>query len=101
MQEIIIQCPNCKTEIPVFEVPGSQIRTQIEADLHNEHQQQQLLLRPGRAMERQWNERDKQIDRVVTSMAGMYGEMSVILGGALPVIPALELEAELLESDVD
>lgn len=61
MKEIIIQCPNCKTEIPVSEVLGSQIRAQLEADLQNEHQQQQLQqeiaaaetrTRHGAAMER-------------------------------------------------
>ena len=61
MKEIIIQCPNCKTEIPVSEVLGSQIRAQLEADLQNEHQQHQLQqeiaaaetrTRHGAAMER-------------------------------------------------
>ncbi len=43
--------------------------------------------------------RDKQSRRVITNTVGRYGEMSGILGGSLPKIPALTLEgtAPLLE----
>ncbi len=55
---------------------------------------QQQLSRERRAMEKQWREREKQIERVITNTVGMYGEMSGILGGTLPRIPALELDDE-------
>ena len=55
---------------------------------------QQQLNRERRAMEKQWREREKQIERVITNTVGMYGEMSGILGGTLPRIPALELDDE-------
>lgn len=35
------------------------------------------------------------------STVGMYGEMSGILGASMPEIPALTLEARLLESGDD
>ena len=44
-------------------------------------------------MERIWNEREKQIERVLANTAGMYGEVRGILGSTLPPIPALELDA--------
>lgn len=68
---------------------------------NNNCSRRSLLLRPGHAMVRQWKEREKQIERVVTSTVGMYGEMSGILGVTLPAIPALELDAGLLGSDAD
>lgn len=54
---------------------------------------QDQLARERRAMEKIWKEREKQIERVITNTVGMYGEMSGILGGSLPEIPALTLEA--------
>lgn len=53
---------------------------------------QEQLARERRAMEKLWKEREKQIERVITNTVGMYGEMSGILGGSLPEIPALSLE---------
>jgi hypothetical protein len=44
-------------------------------------------------MERIWNEREKQIDRVLANTAGMYGEVRGIVGSTVPSVPALELEA--------
>ena len=54
-------------------------------------------------MEKPWKEREKQIERVITNTVGMYGEMSGILGGSLPEIPALTLEgaAGLIGSSAD
>lgn len=56
---------------------------------------QEQLARERRAMEKIWKDREKQIERVITSTTGMYGEMSGILGGSLPEIPALTLEGTL------
>ncbi len=60
---------------------------------------QEQLARERRAMEKIWKDREKQIERVILNTVGMYGEMSGILGGSLPEIPALTLEgtAGLLE----
>jgi hypothetical protein len=35
-------------------------------------------------MERIWNERGKQIDRVLANTAGMYGEVRGIVGSTVP-----------------
>lgn len=65
--------------------------TAMQAQLHGER----------RAMERLWREREKQIERVITHTAGMYGEVRGLVGASLPEIPALTLEgvAGLLEGD--
>ncbi|NJL00192.1 MAG: DUF2130 domain-containing protein [Spirulinaceae cyanobacterium RM2_2_10] len=44
-----------------------------------------------RAMEKQWKEREKQIERVIKNTTGLYGDMQGIIGGQIPEIPALEL----------
>ena len=45
-------------------------------------------------MERIWKQREKEIERVVKNTVGLYGDMQGIIGGQIPAIPALELEAE-------
>jgi hypothetical protein len=44
-------------------------------------------------MERIWNEREKQIERVLANTADMYGEVRGVLGSTLPPVPTLELDA--------
>ena len=43
-------------------------------------------------MEKNWKEREKQIERVIKNTVGLYGDMQGIIGGQIPQIPALELE---------
>ena len=45
-------------------------------------------------MERHWKQREKEIERVVKNTVGLYGDMQGIIGGQIPVIPALELDEE-------
>ena len=42
-----------------------------------------------RVAERRWSKREKQIQRVITSTAGMYGDLQGLLGSSLQSIPAL------------
>jgi hypothetical protein len=44
-----------------------------------------------RAMEARWNKRRKQLDQVELNIAGMYGELEGLMGGALPSVDVLEL----------
>ena len=37
---------------------------------------------------------EKEIERVVKNTVGLYGDMQGIIGGQIPVIPALELDEE-------
>jgi hypothetical protein len=43
-------------------------------------------------MEKNWKEREKQIERVIKNTVGLYGDMQGIVGGKIPQIAALELE---------
>ncbi len=50
-----------------------------------------------RAMQRIWSKREKEIERVVLSTTGMYGDLQGIIGGSLATIPALELPGAVEE----
>ena len=54
--------------------------------------------RERRAMEKNWKEREKQIERVIKNTVGLYGDMQGIIGGAIPQIPALELGTSEIKS---
>jgi hypothetical protein len=70
---------------------GDQFRVHVEAIVEAFTALQQELNRERRAMERIWKEREKQIERVLATTAGMYGEVRAIVGSTLPEVPALEL----------
>ena len=55
---------------------------------------QDKLNKERRTMERHWKQREKEIERVVKNTVGLYGDMQGIIGGQIPVIPALELDDE-------
>lgn len=44
-----------------------------------------------RAMQRVWSQREKGIEKVISNVAGMYGDLQGIIGAALPTIALLEL----------
>jgi hypothetical protein len=71
---------------------GDQFR-RIEAMVEGFTALQSGLNRERTAMERIWKEREKQIERVLTNTAGMYGEVRGIVGSSVPRVPALELDA--------
>jgi len=80
---------------------GEAFRQRVEAIVEAFTAMQAQLHGERRAMERLWREREKQIERVITHTAGMYGEVRGLVGASLPEIPALTLEgvAGLIEGD--
>ena len=85
---------NEKMELLYRYLSGPEFRQKMEAIIDAFTSMQSQIDRERRAMQKQWNERQKQIDRVIRNTAGFYGDMQGIIGGKLPVIPALELESE-------
>jgi hypothetical protein len=71
---------------------GDQFRGRVQAIVEAFTTLQSQLGRERIAMEKIWKEREKQIDRVLTHTAKMYGEMRGLVGASLPPVPALELE---------
>lgn len=90
-----------KMELLYGYLAGEQFRQRVQGIVEAFTGMQQHLARERRAMEKLWKEREKQIDRVITNTVGMYGEMRGLIGASLPAIPALELDATLLEDETD
>ena len=86
---------NEKMELLYRYLAGEELRQRVEAF----EAMQSQIQRERRAMEKQWAEREKQLQRVIGSTSAMYGALQGIVGGGLAVIPALELEARLLLED--
>jgi hypothetical protein len=52
-----------------------------------------------RAMGKIWAKREKQIERVIHNISGMYGDMQGIIGASLPEIKSLELKGLIAEGN--
>jgi hypothetical protein len=50
-----------------------------------------LLEKEKRQMQAAWAARDRQIDGLVTSVAGMYGDLSGIAGGGIAQVEGLQV----------
>lgn len=72
---------------------GSGFRHRVEAILEAFGAMRSELEHEKRAITRLWAKREKQIEKVLNSTSGMYGDLEGILGTALPPIKTLELEA--------
>ncbi|MEE9326641.1 MAG: DUF2130 domain-containing protein [Cocleimonas sp.] len=81
---------------------GDEFRQRIEAIVSAFENMQLQIIRERRAMEKQWREREKQIDRIMINTSGMYGDMRGIIGSSVQAIQSLELddssEPDALES---
>jgi hypothetical protein len=83
-----------KMEMLYGYLSGMEFKQKIEGIVHAFTSMQDQLNRERRAMEKHWNEREKQIQLVIKNTVGLYGDMQGIIGGDIPRIPALELETE-------
>jgi hypothetical protein len=83
---------NEKMEILYQYLAGTEFKQKIEGIVEAFTAMQEQINRERRAMEKQWKEREKQIERVVKNTVGLYGDMQGIIGGQIPEIPALELD---------
>jgi len=73
---------------------GVEFKQKIEGIVEAFTSMQDQLNRERRAMEKHWKQREKEIERVVKNTVGLYGDMQGIIGGQIPAIPALELDAD-------
>jgi hypothetical protein len=72
-------------------------RQRIEAIVEAFSTMQADLEREKKVITKQWAKRDEQINRVMKSTVGMYGDLQGIVGKTLQEIESLELR--LLEAD--
>jgi hypothetical protein len=82
---------NEKMEMLYRYLAGTEFKQKIEGIVEAFTGMQDQVNRERRAMEKNWKEREKQIERVIKNTIGLYGDMQGIIGGAIPQIPALEL----------
>ncbi len=88
---------NEKMEMLYQYLAGTQFQQKITGIVEAFESMQLQIIREKRAMEKQWKEREKQIERVVKNTVGLYGDMQGIIGGQIPSIPALELDDTIEE----
>lgn len=79
---------------------GAEFKNRIENIVLSFVEMQQDLESEKNAFRRMWSKRQKQLERVMVSTSGMYGDLQGIIGGALPVIPHLELDQPEIEVTV-
>lgn len=72
---------------------SSTFRMQIEAIVEGFSSMKEGLETEKRSMQRIWKEREKQIEKVVTSTIDMYGSVKGIAGSAVQSVKALELSS--------
>ena len=84
---------NEKMEMLYHYLAGTEFKQKIEGIVEAFTAMQEQVNRERRAMEKNWKEREKQIERVIKNTVGLYGDMQGIIGGQVPQIPALELGA--------
>ena len=82
---------NKKMEALYQYLSGSEFRQKMETIVDTFTAMHTQLQREKRAMEKNWKEREKQIQRVLQNTAGMYGDFRGLIGATLPEIEQLEL----------
>ena len=78
---------------------GNEFRNKIENIVSAFTGMKQDLESEKRAMGRIWSKREKELERVVTSTSGLYGDLQGIAGNALPQVESLELGGGIEEEE--
>jgi hypothetical protein len=90
-----------KMEVLYAYLSGDEFRHRVEAIVEAFSAMQDQLHKERRAMERLWHEREKQIERIMTNTAGMYGDVRGLIGAGMPEIQLLALEEATMEEQIE
>jgi hypothetical protein len=82
-----------KTEMVYQYLTGPRFRQRVEAIVEAFSSMQEDLDKERKVIMKQWAKREEQIERVMTSTVGMYGDLQGIAGKSLQEIEGLELKA--------
>lgn len=82
-----------KMEVLYKYLSGQEFRHRVEGIVEAFVTLREELEAEKRLTQLRWAKREKQLDRAVTQTTGMYGDLSGIIGGALPMIANLEIPA--------
>ncbi len=80
-----------KMELVYNYLTGSEFRNRVEAIVESFVGMQEDLDREKRAMNKVWDKRGKQIERVILNIGGMQGDIEGVSGMTLPKVGKLEL----------
>lgn len=80
-----------KMEVLYHYLSGSEFQNRIENIVSAFTSMQADLETEKRSLQRIWSKREKEIERVIMSTSGMYGDLQGIIGASLPTIQSLEL----------
>ena len=90
-----------KMELLYNYLSGSEFKNRIENIVSAFTSMQTDLDTEKRSMERIWKKRGKEIERVIMSTSGMYGDLQGIVGASLPAIKSLELPSGDAEEEIE
>src|SRR5579875_442735 len=82
-----------KTELIYQYLTGPRFKQRVEAIVEAFSSMQEDLDKEKKAIQKQWAKREAQIDRVMSSTVGMYGDLQGIAGKSLQEIAGLQLPA--------
>jgi len=93
---------NEKMEVLYRYLAGDQFRGRVQGIVEAYDASFRQIAAERRAMEKQWKEREKQLERVMLNTARLYGEMRGIVGQSIACVPALELDdGHMLEYEAE
>lgn len=92
-QKVISQNKQSKAEELYNFITSNQFIQHVESMVSTYFSMKEQITKERAAFEKQWKQRESQVDQLLLGMAGMYGGMQGIAGSALPPIKRLELES--------
>ncbi len=88
-----------KMELLYNYMASEEVRGRLRGIVEPYQEMEKDLRSEMRAINARWKKRRKQLDRVLLSASGLYGDLQGIIGSSLPEIEAMEMLA--LEADVE
>ncbi len=88
-----IEGQQTKTEMIYHYLTGPRFKQRVEAIVEAFSSMQEDLARERKQIIKQWAKREEQINRVMESTVGMYGDLQGIAGKSLQEIEGLEMKA--------
>jgi len=92
-QKMIAQNQQTKAEELYGYVTSHEFAQQVESMIETYNEMQEQIVRERTAFEKNWKQREAQVTRLLSGVAGIYGSMQGIAGPALPTIKNLELSS--------
>jgi len=88
-----------KTEMVYQYLTGPRFKQRVEAIVEGFSTMQEDLVAEKKAIQRQWAKREIQIEKVMQSTVGMYGDLQGIAGKSLQEIEGLEIKSLGLKAE--